>query len=225
MKLIYHFLLCSLLTSLLFAQDKKPEVLPFINDSGRVRLEHSIRWGASIGVSTYCNKISGISELKQKLAITHLDSNENPDMPLMFEGFLEWKTFSFEFEYAFNSNYSKISIGANYLFRYLINNYITPYAGLSLSSLKFTRYYASGDSIEVSPGFKRQLLGIDLSNNTLGYNIIIGVKLNAHLGSLSLNAGHTWVSMKRGKGEAGILMIDLSGFYFESMLKIYFGEY
>jgi hypothetical protein len=225
MKLIYQLLMCLFLTSQLFPQEKRHGVLPFVNDSGRVKFAPSIKWGAAIGISSFRNKISGITELKQRLAINHLNSNENSAIPIMFGGFLEWRSYSFEFEYAFNSNYTKISIGANYLFKDIVNVYLTPYAGISLSSLKFTRYYESGDSMEVNPGYKSQLLGIVLNNNTLGYNILVGMKINYHLASLSLSAGHTWVSKKRGRGEAGMLMIDLSGFYFETMFKICFGEY
>lgn len=208
-----------------YSDIKSSELLPFINDPNRVKFKTSIRWGAGIGISICPIKVSGESEFKQMLGITRLSSNNNPGIPFMFTGFLEWKTISFEFECGGNSEYSKINIGANYLFKGILNDFITPFAGLSVSFLKFTRSYESGDYIEVSPGFKEQLLGVDIHNNTLGYNLTAGLALDNPYIGVSLGAGYTWVSIKRGTGKADILVIDLSGFYFEAKLKICFGEY
>jgi hypothetical protein len=207
---------------------KHSEPLPFINDPDRIKFKPSIRWGAGIGILQYPGKVSGESEFKQKLGITHLNPKESSGMlPFLFIGFFEWKFIGLEFECGGNNMYSKINLGANYLFKDILNDFITPFAGLSISFLKYSRSYESGDSIKVTPGYKDLLLGVDIHNNTLGYNLTAGVALDSpSLGlGILLNAGYTLVSKKQGTGKADILVIDLSGFYFEAQLKICFGEY
>jgi hypothetical protein len=208
----------------IISQKKHSGLLPFVNDPDRVKFKTSIRWGAGIGISTYPAYVSE-SEFRQKLGLTNLTSKDDPGILFLFSGFLEWKFIGIEFEYAGNSEYSKINVGADYLFKGLLNDFITPFAGFSISFLKFSRGYDSGDSILVSPGYKDKLLGVDIHNNTMGYKLTAGITIEGGDVALSLSAAHTWVAKKRGVENAQVLLIDLSGFSFEAKLKIYFGEY
>jgi hypothetical protein len=200
--------------------------LPFIENQDRIKFQPSFRWGAAIGVLFYPYKVTGISDLIEKLKITHLTADDNPGPSFSFVGFLEWTDISFEIEYAGNHEYSRVSLGADYLFNnQLLFNFITPYAGFSVSSLKFSRSYESGDSIETSPGITNYLVGADIHNFTLGYNLTGGLALGNPYISFTLGLGYTWVSKIKGSGNAELLGIDLSGPYFESKFKIFFGEY
>jgi hypothetical protein len=199
--------------------------LPFIDNPNRIKFKPSFRWGAAIGVLFYPSNVTGIPEFKEKLKITQLIPEENLGPSFSFVGFLEWKVISFEIEYAGNNEYSKASLGANYLFKnQLLFNFIIPYAGLSVSSIKLNRFYNSGNEIEVSPGIFNTLRGVDIHNFTLGYNLNGGFALDNPYVSFTLGLGYTWVSKIKGSGNSEMLGVDLSGPYFESKFKLFFGE-
>jgi hypothetical protein len=206
-------------------ESKKSDTLSFVHDSTRVKFPPQVKWGGGIGMSTFPYSISGETEFKQKLKISHLNPNDVSGLSVMFFGFLEWRNFNLEFKYSGNANTTRYSAGVNYLFKDIINNFLTPFAGVSISALKFSRSYEAADSIEISPGYKNYLIGVDINNNTIGYNLTVGISIDSYVACLSLSATNTWVSKKRGSGAAEFLIVDLSGVYFEAKLKIYFGEY
>jgi hypothetical protein len=205
---------------------KYSENLPFIQDTSRIKFQSILRWGAGVGISSYSYNISGVEEFKQKLGITNLTGGEiSSTPPILFISFVELKGYSLEFSYGGNSSFKRLSLGMNYLMRNMFSKVITPFAGISVSSLKLSTSYDSGDSIQVDAHYKSKLVGIDIKHSTLGYTIKAGVEAGGDFMSFTVSGANTWVAKKRGTGKADVFIVDLSGFSIEAALKLYFGVY
>ncbi len=204
------------------------DTLPYMMNKERIKFEQTVYWGMGFGLAVFPWNVTGEEEFKQKLGISHLNAEKSVGAQPTLEAFLCIKQVYIAAECVLGSDrlYHRSGLGVSYLLKNLINEYFTPFAGISFSYLEFNRHYTSGDSITV-PGtsFKNVLEGVDIKNKTYCYNVLAGMLLNVKPVQLSVSGGCSFANKKSRDGNVETFGIDLSGWYYEIKAMIAFGGY